>query len=102
MVPERLACIDIGEVNFDKGNPARCQGVAQGDAAMGKGSRVQKDKGDFFFYGLMYPLHQRMFGIALKKMNAVAGGFGYLREPMVDLLQAGSAVIVGFPASQQI
>ena len=43
---EGLAGMDVGQVHLDEGDGHRQQGIAQGDAGMGEGRRVDEDEAD--------------------------------------------------------
>src|SRR5690606_35780565 len=45
-MPERLATVDVAEVDLDERNCHRCQCIAHGDAGVRVGGRIQDDESD--------------------------------------------------------
>src|SRR5690606_34192483 len=67
MVPEWLPRMYVGQVDFDKGNGNRQQGIAQGNRGVGEGCRIDDDESDLLLAGQMNPVDQFVFGIALQR-----------------------------------
>ena len=78
VAPEFLPRVHVAQMNFDKGNGHREQGVPQRDAGMGQSPGIQQDEVGMPG-GLLDPVHQGGFGIGLKGLQLVprrCGGGG--------------------------
>jgi hypothetical protein len=69
---------------------------------MGKGRGVDQDKIDSLVPGVLDPLHQFVFGVALHCQQVVTLVPGLLFKALVDVCQCGTAIDVGFPFPEQI
>lgn len=66
MLTERFAGMHIRQMNFDKGYADTQQGIAQGNAGMSEGGRVDDDERGALSGSLMDPLDQFKLGVALE------------------------------------
>ncbi len=69
---EGLAGVHVRQVHLDEGNRHRQQGVAQGDAGVGEGGRIDDDETYIVARGPMDGLDQHMFRVALDELEAMA------------------------------
>lgn len=76
MAAEGLAGVHVGEVDFDKGFAGGSERIAQGDAGVGVGCRVDDDEGGMVGHGRLGTLKQHGFGIALHGFKGKTGSFG--------------------------
>ena len=68
VMSERLPGMHIGKMHLDEGNRYRRQCVAQGDAGMGVGRRIDDDGAHALFAGGMDAFDQGAFVIALESL----------------------------------
>ncbi len=80
----------------------RRQRVAQGDAGVGVGRRVDDDEVDVIARGLVDAVDQRAFVVVLKGFDLRTGRFAAADQRAVDVVERGEAVMPGFAAAQQI
>ena len=74
-------------MNLDKGDGHAQQGIAQGDAGVGEGGRVDDDK-IHLAHGLMDAADQLMFGIGLQVFQSDTEFVGVLAQIGDDLIEA--------------
>ena len=65
-MPKLLPRKRVAQVNFDKRNLNREERVAQRNAGVRKGTRVQDDEVDPVACGLLYAVDKFVFGITLE------------------------------------
>src|SRR5438270_10484070 len=87
-VPESLARVDIGEVNLDERDGDPGKRIAQRNARMRVGSRVEDDEADAVAARLLNPVDQFGFEIALVANHLRARGASGLDESAIGGLQA--------------
>lgn len=99
---EALACMDIGNMNFDKRNGNTRQGVTQCHAGMGKRRRVNNNKDGAIAAGGMNTVNQLVFGVALELLQSESGSPGTLAQLLFYIGQRGVAVNMRLTGAQQI
>src|SRR5438105_5023260 len=83
-MPESLARVDIGEVNLDERDGDPGKRIAQRNARMRVGSRVEDDEADAVAARLLNPVDQFAFEIALVANHLRARGASGLDESAID------------------
>ena len=102
LAPERLPDVDVGQVDLDERNGDPSQGVAQGDAGMGEGPRIEHYECDLLVSCSVYAFDQGPFVIALECLQRRTGLPRQPSQPKIDRLQAFTAVDLRFPGPQQV
>ena len=102
VMSERLTGEDVREVNLDERNAHAQQRVAQGNAGVGVGARVDQDEIDAFGTCLVHAVHQQAFLVALERGEAVAEFLRFGAELGLDIGQRGRPVDTGFAGPQQV
>src|SRR5690606_11114078 len=102
MVAEGLARVDVGQERLDKGNACCQQRIAQGDAGVRKGSRIENDEVDAFGACRVDALDQFGFGIALQAQQVVSRSFRLFAQSCVNVGQGLLAVDIRFAGAQQV
>jgi hypothetical protein len=102
MVPERLAGEDVGEVHFDEGEFYRRQRIAQRHAGVGESRRIDDDELRAVAGGLLHPVDQGCFGIALEGHQGGTLRLGACCQARVDLVESSGAVDRRLPRAEQI
>ena len=102
MLAKILPGVDVGEVNFDKGDFHGKQGVAQGDAGVGETSRVEEDKIDVFVGGGVDVVDEFGFGVGLEGQQFDAILFTQCAESGVDCVERYGTVVTGLAAAEQV
>ena len=102
MLAEGFAGVHIGEVHFNEGNGHGGQGVAQGDAGVRVGGRVDDDEADALLARCRHPLNQGAFVVALERFEINVGGGCPFGKRQIDVSQGCLTVVVGFARPQQI
>jgi hypothetical protein len=102
MPAEFLARMHVGQVHLDERNPAGGHGVPQGDAGMGEGRRIEQDEFNFLLHGLVYPLHQFVFRIALVEAEHMTRRLGNGHQAGIDFVETGMAVVLWLALTQEI
>ena len=90
-VAERLAGVDIGEMDLDGGVAGSGEGVAQGDTGVGQSARVDDDARGVRRLGLE-EVDQRALGVGLEWRNLAAKLGGARGQALVDLGEGRRAV----------
>ena len=102
VVAKGLPLVHVGEVHLDKGDGHSGKGVAQGDAGVGKGGRIDDDPVDALLPRLMYPLDELELGIALHVFQTMAR----LLRPGMQARDYGGqgigTIVAGFPSPEQV
>ena len=101
-MPKFLPRKRIAEMNFNKRDLDRQQGIAQGDAGVCETTGVQYDEIDAVRRGLLHPVDQFMFGIALKGIERMPVIRGELSAALLDVRKPRRAVNIGFARAQQV
>ena len=94
--------MDIGNMNFDKRNGNAGQCIAQGDTGMGKGGRINQDKGRAIRACGMDAVDQLMLSVALELFQGKACGAGVLAQLLLNIGEGCVAVYMRFTTAQQI
>src|SRR5882724_640935 len=102
MLAERLAPVDVREVNFHERQTYREQRIPQGNAGMRKRCRIEYQKGDAGGRGAVDLADELGFRVALKRDELVAGLAGQLRRALFDRLERVRSVDPGLPAAEQV
>ncbi len=87
--------MDVGQVNLDKGMATQ-QRIADGDAGVGEGGRVDDDE-IHLTHGLVDAADQLMFGIGLQVFQCDPEFAGVVRQIGDDLIERLAAVDARFP-----
>lgn len=102
VVPKLLPGKRVAEMNFNKRDLYRQQRIAQGDAGVRETTGVQNDKIDAVGRGLLHPVDQFVFGIALEgveRMPVIGRDFA---TAILDVRKARGAVNIGFACAQEV
>ena len=102
MFPERLAGVDVRKMHFNERDVARGQGVAQGNAGVGIGRRVEQDESNLVLDRLLHPVHEFVLSVALEEADAVAGGLGLAAQTLIDGVQGVAAVVLRLARTEQV
>jgi len=86
----------IAQVHFDKRNLNRQKSIAQRNARVRETTGIQDDKFDLVDCGLLDPVDEFMFGVALKTNEVMAKLFGDLSAAFFDVSEIGRTVNIGF------
>src|SRR5512141_664932 len=96
MMAEGFARVNVGKMNFDKRDGGGRQRVAQGNAGMGVGRRVDDDEIHLVACRLVQPVDQGAFVVVLEGFDVCTGGFSTTDQRTVDVVQRGEAIVLGF------
>ena len=99
-VAERLAGRDIRQVQLDEWDLDRKQRVAQGDAGVSEGGRVEEDHGDSLVASLIDALDELRLRVALERVELVPRGSRLRSKTLLDLGQGRRAVDAGLARSK--
>jgi hypothetical protein len=102
LMPKLFSGKRIAEVNFDKRYLNGQKGIAQGNTCVRETTRVQDDEFDAVGLGLLDPVNEFMFGIALKAGEVMPQPFGAFNTAFFDVGEARRAVNIGFTRTQQV
>src|SRR5687768_5072718 len=102
LLPERFAGVNVGKMDFDERYRHRRQRIAQGDARMGIGGRIDDDEIDPFGAGLLDAVYQLAFRIALVTREFCRRGTRLLAQSLLDRIQSNSSVTIGLAGTEQI
>ena len=86
-------------MHFDGGQALRRNGIAQGDAVVGKGARV-KEQG--LLLGLVHGVDQLSFVVGLEHAHLYFEPLRMIRDQGIDIGQSLPTVDIGFTRAQQI
>ncbi len=86
----------IAEMNLDKRNLNRQEGITQCNAGVRKATRIQDDKVDPVASGLLHAIDEFMFGVALETDKVMSELFGNGNAAILDVSEACRAVDVRF------
>src|SRR5258708_15446638 len=101
-MPERLAREYITQVNFDERHTHGQEGVAQRDAGVGEGARIDDHEADRFALSRLYFADQLVLGIALPGDQFMALGGTQVLELRLNVLQSGRAINGGLASAEQV
>ena len=101
MVAERLPLIDVREVHFDAGDADRQNDVADGDAGVGIGGRVDNQDRDLTASRLN-TINQEAFAIGLEGLKFESEFGSEIVEIAIDIGEGRAAVNFRFTLAQQI
>src|SRR5574340_594564 len=87
VVAEGFARVDIGKMNFDKRNGGSRQRVAQGDAGMGVGRRIDDDEVHAVAGGFVQALDQGTFMVVLEGFDERPGRVAQAGQGTIDVFK---------------
>jgi len=99
---EGFAAVDVREVDFDEGQGHGRQCIADGDAGVGVGGRVDDDELRAVAARGLDAVDQSAFVVALEAAQRGAGGVGDLAEFGIDLGEGLRAVDLGLAGAEQV
>ena len=102
VLAERFPCMDVGQMHFNKGNPDSGQGIAQGDAGVGEGRRVDDDVCNALTGRFLNGIDQYVFGVALQAAQSPAPSLRARLQLDLDLSEGSPPIMVGLTATQQV
>ena len=102
MLSERLAGVDVGQVHFHERQIHRHQGIAQGDAGVGVGTRVDDDGVHCLDRRLLDAVHQGAFVVGLEAGQAVTKDHRLAGQRRLDGGEALVAVNPRLPVAEQV
>ena len=102
VVPKLFPGERIAQVNFDKRNLNGQKSVTQRNTRVRESARVQDDEVDPVNLGLLDPVNEFMFGVALKTGKVVSELIGKLNAAFFDVAESCRAVDIGFTRTQQV
>src|SRR5699024_9390627 len=102
MLTEWFARGDVGQVNVDKRQSRAQQGIAQRDAGVGVGSRVEQDAVRVFVTCGVNTVDQCTFTVALKAGQLVATRLRLLTQCLFDVRQRLRAIQTRLACSEQV
>lgn len=100
MLPKGFACIDVGNMHLDRGNPVSFDGIVKSDAGVGECPGIEYTTGEPLIGGLFNAVNQSPLMVGLKTLDGHAelGSSGF--QHGFDVAEAGFAVDFGFPFSE--
>src|SRR5882757_7100407 len=101
-MPKGLARKHIAQVNFDERNAYGQESVAQRDARVRKGTRIDDDEAHTIALRRLNFADQLVLGIALRGDQFMAPGNAQVLELRLDVLQSGRAVNGRLASAEQI
>lgn len=102
VVPERFTRKDIAQMNLDERDANPGKRIAQRNAGMGIGSRVDDDERHTLVAGRLYAVNQRPLMVVLKTTDLHAGRLALGNEPAVHRGKRGAAVNCRLANAQQV
>jgi len=96
VVPKLFPGERIAQVNFDKRNLNGQKSVTQRNTRVRESARVQDDEVDPVNLGLLDPVNEFMFGVALKTGQVVSELIGKLNAAFFDVGETRRAVYIRF------
>jgi len=102
MLAERLACVRIRQMHFDKGNLYGGQCIAQRNAGMGKRGGIDQDEAGAVGTGGLNAINELMLGIGLEAFQLMPNLCGTLAQAAIDLFQCGAAIDARLAFAEQI
>src|SRR5258708_21647141 len=96
---ERLARVDVGQVDLDDGFGEAARRVEQGDAGVGEGAAVE-DAGVGAVALLLEDVDQGALVVVLLKADVDGIARGSITEHLLDVGQRGGSVDLGLTATQ--
>ena len=100
-VPEFLAGVNIGEMNFDGGDADGGDGIPKSDAGMGVGGGVDNEDAEATF-GLLDPSDQLSFEVGLSELDLGSRLERLFPDLSLDFSQSGMAVNLWLPLAEQV
>jgi len=92
----------IAQVNFNKRNLNGQNGISQRNACMRETTRIQNNKFDPVDLGLLNPVNELVFGVALEAGEVMSKLFCDLNATFFDVGKACRAINIGFTRTQQV
>src|SRR6185503_9473180 len=102
VMTERLAALQVREVNLDERDLHGEQGVAQRDTGVREGAGIDYDIGDALACRGMDAANELVLGIALEGDQLVPRRARHLGRPLLDRGQRVGAIKPRLPASEQV
>src|SRR5580698_1282387 len=102
MLPKCLARMRVGQVYLDEGQPRSQERIAQRDARVGKGPRVDDRERHALGAGAVHALDQLVFGVALEREQLVAELKGKRGAALLDGLQGVGAIDGRLARAEQV
>lgn len=102
LLPKILSGKSVAQMNFDKRDLNRQQGVAQRNARVRKGAWIQNDKIDLVSGGPLDTVDQLVLGIALIAIELVPQLGREFDAALLDVGQRGRAVNLGLAGTQEV
>ena len=101
-MPEAFPGVDIGQMHFDERDPHSGQSIADCDAGVGIGGRVQNDEIYFSAPCLLYSIDQLTLMIALEALSGGSDGLGGPQKALIDIIKGFSTVDSWLALSKEI
>ena len=101
MVTKRLSLVDVREMYLDGGQPNRCNGIADRDARMCIGGRVDNNPVESAS-GFLNPCHQFAFAVGLPDVDRHRQLLGQFRQRGIENIQRGRPIDGLFPRAEEI
>jgi len=89
-------------MDFDKRNRDSSQGVADGDAGVGKGGRIDKNERDILSGRFLDALYKHSLGVGLQVLGVMSTSRCEIRKPLVDFSQCHLAIVFRFSLAEQV
>lgn len=102
LAPERLPGLNVGQMNFDKRNSYRRQGVAQRNAGMGEPTWIDHDESIPLHLGVMHPLNQGTLVVALKALKGYTVCLGEPSKTPVYVLKGFISIDLRLTGPQEV
>ena len=99
---ESFAPVDVGQMNFSERYADTRQRIADRDAGVREGCRIDDDETCCVRLGCMDPVDQCAFVVALEACQPHAGCLGERGQALIDLSKRGAAVDGRFTRPQQV
>lgn len=102
MLAKGFARMNVRQMNFDERNRNGGNRIAQGNAGVRVGRRVDDDETDAFSAGGMNALDQGAFVVALEGFEHDACRFGATRQRAVDVGERGGTIVLRLARAEQV
>jgi len=100
-VPEIFPGMNVGQMDFNRGDARRRNRIAQGDAGMGVGSRVQ-DNDIPFPLSFLNPTHKLALQVALAKVHHYLAFFRLGTNPGLNFSQSRPSIHLRLALAEQV
>ena len=101
-MPESFPCMNVAQMNFNGRKPDSLNGIADGNACMSVGRRIDDNPRASVRRSLRYGIHQISFVVGLEKEDFNPQFLRDFTQPGFDRIERNPAVNFHFPAAQQL